>query len=398
MTTNAFDRIDLRTLGKELQTARKSRGLSQEEVANAIAVARTTLTAIEKGERRIRPDELIKLAHIYGRQVSDFVRARPNAETLEQMQPRFRGPVQINDADNLQLQSSISDFFELIRDYLELESILDEPLARRYPPEYSINEPFSDQLAESIAIQERMRLGLGDGPIANLRDTLEQEVGLRIFYLPLKPSKFSAVYVYNDVVGGCIGVNSLHPTERQAWSLVHDYGHFLTARYQPVTSAIDAYQRIPQEERLVDAFAKHFLMPSAGLTRRYHDIRRAKNKFTPADVVSLADYYKVSVEALTLRLESLKLLPTGTWDRLKDRGFKVGEAKLQLGISSKLAKNGLLPQKYEWLAVKAFNDEKITEGRLSKFLRRSRIEARLLVESDVNAFPELPSLFAEEVK
>lgn len=47
---------DRQALGERLQAARKARGLTQHEVAERLQIARTTLTAIEKGERLIRPD------------------------------------------------------------------------------------------------------------------------------------------------------------------------------------------------------------------------------------------------------------------------------------------------------------------------------------------------------
>jgi len=46
MDTNILDTIDMRELGKELQQARIKRGLTQEEAAKIIEVARTTITAI----------------------------------------------------------------------------------------------------------------------------------------------------------------------------------------------------------------------------------------------------------------------------------------------------------------------------------------------------------------
>jgi len=52
--TNILDTIDPRRLGAELQQARKQRGLTQEEAAGIIDVARTTIVAIEKGGRRLR--------------------------------------------------------------------------------------------------------------------------------------------------------------------------------------------------------------------------------------------------------------------------------------------------------------------------------------------------------
>ena len=377
METNILDTIDMRELGKELQQARIKRGLTQEEAAKIIEVARTTITAIEKGERRIKADELIKLARAYGRQVSDFVRPRPK---IEPFQPQFRGSVLRSAEDEAKIAQFVTLLEELSRNYLELEQIEGAPLVHKYPTEYDISGLRPEQAAENVAIEERNRLGLGDGPIPILRDILEQDVGLRIFYLELKPSKFSAIYLYDSQLGGCIAVNSLHPEERRRWSLAHDYGHFLVHRYKPVVFVEDSYQRLPESERFADYFALYFLMPTGGLKRRFNDIRRTKEKITPADLCTLAHYYGVSVAAITLRLEDLKLLPTGIWDKLRARGFKVREAQQQLELGSIPERNEKLPMRYQYLAVDAFDQGLITEGQFTRFLEVDRVEARHIAE------------------
>ena len=68
--------IEPRQLGRRLQEARKARGLTQQDVAVALAVARTTVTAMEKGERRVQPGDIIRMAALYGRSVNDLMGAR----------------------------------------------------------------------------------------------------------------------------------------------------------------------------------------------------------------------------------------------------------------------------------------------------------------------------------
>ncbi len=306
MEENILDKLDMRKLGRELQQARTKRGLKQAEAAQVLNVARTTITAIEKGERRIKADELIKLARAYGRQVNDFIRQRPQ---IEPFQVQFRGPFLRDEDENSEISKYIDELEELSRDYLELEQITNSPLVKKYPSEYTIDGLRVDMAAEDVADQERKRLGLGNGPIPILRDVLEQDVGLRIFYLAIKPSKYSAMYLYDHELGGCIGVNILHPEERRRWSLAHDYGHFLAHRYKPTMFVINNYQRIPQSEQFADYFAACFLMPTSGLTMRFNDIRKTKEKIVVADLCMLAYYYGVSVAALTLRLEDLRFNP-----------------------------------------------------------------------------------------
>src|SRR5262249_24187510 len=145
------------------------------------------------------------------------------------------------------------------------------PLERKYPAEYSWPGVKVEQAAEATAIAERQRLGLGDGPLPTLRDILEQDVGLRIFYMPLPPG-YSAMYFYTNQLGGCIAVNGDHPEDRRRWSLAHDYGHFLAHRYKPTTSVDDFYQRIPESERFADAFARYLLMPTSSLMKRFSEL------------------------------------------------------------------------------------------------------------------------------
>src|SRR5947209_7999105 len=82
MENNILDSIDPKELGRRLQQARKKRGLTQEAAAQLVALARTTLVAIEKGERRVKAGELISLARVYGQQIGDFVRPRPQVEAF----------------------------------------------------------------------------------------------------------------------------------------------------------------------------------------------------------------------------------------------------------------------------------------------------------------------------
>lgn len=377
MGTNILDTINMRELGRELQEARVKRGLTQEEASRVIDVARTTITAIEKGERRIKADELIKLAQAFGRQISDFVRSHPR---IEPFQVQFRGPTQRTPEQDAKIAPAIAQLENESRNYLELEQITQTPLLQKYPPEYDIHGIPANQAAEDVAIEERNRLGLGDGPIPMLRDILEQDVGLRIFYLEL-PSTFSAIYLYDNILGGCIAVNRLHPEERRRWSLAHDYGHFLVHRYRPTVFIEDSYRRVPESERFADAFALYFLMPTNGVRRRFNDIRKTKDKITPADLCTLSHYYGVSVSAMTLRLEDVGLLPTGTWDMLRKRGFKAREVQQQLGLGSIPAHDEKLPVRYHYLALDAYDRELITEGQFARFLGVDRIEARMIAET-----------------
>jgi Zn-dependent peptidase ImmA (M78 family)/DNA-binding XRE family transcriptional regulator len=376
MEKHVLDNIDPKSLGQRLQDSRKARGLTQQDVAGELGMARTTVTALEKGERRIQPKEIIELAKLYGREVSDLVSGR---KILGDFAVQFRASVIKAGSYQTELEEAIREFQKLCEDYIYLEGLSDTPLQRAYPSEYSFDGLPPEEAAEDIASAERNRLGLGDAPIINLRELLENDVGLRVFYLRL-PSRISGMFTYSDELGGCIAINSAHPEERCRWSLAHEYGHFLTSRFRAEVSILLAYERTPASERLGDGFAGAFLMPASGLRRKFNDVSRLrKEKITPADLCRLANYYFVSVEALTRRLESLRLVPSGTWDRLQDRGFKVREAQDVLRLEPYRVLQQPLPLRYQFLAAEAYQREKITEGQLARLLRVDRVEARQIV-------------------
>jgi Zn-dependent peptidase ImmA (M78 family)/transcriptional regulator with XRE-family HTH domain len=377
---HVLNTIDPATVGERLAEARRVRRLTQQEAADAIDVARTTITAMEKGDRRPRAAELVKLAQLYGRPVGEFVRtegptARPNF-LVQFRAARSKGEKEVERAED------IRRFEQLCRWYVELEEMLGAPLPRRFPAVYDVSGTPPERAAEEVASSERNRLGLGDGPIGNLWGTLESDAGLRVFALPMEDARIGGMFVYTEEYGGCVAVNANHPEDRRRWSGVHEYAHFLTERHRPEITVLNVYRRAQESERFAEAFTRFFLMPTTGLQRRFESIRRAKSgPITPADVLHLSYLYRVSVQAMTWRLEELKLLPAGTWDRLHDLGFRPSDARRLVDLPPAEPEPPDLPHRYVTLAVQAFLQERLSEGQLAERLLTDRVGARARVEA-----------------
>jgi Zn-dependent peptidase ImmA (M78 family)/DNA-binding XRE family transcriptional regulator len=361
---------DPKSLASRLREARVEKGLRQEDAAARLGVARTTIINIEKALRRVRPQELVALAGLYERPLNELLRPAPAPEPLA---VQFRlAPSQR--PDDVSLRLAIDELGRLCDDYVELERLLDASLARREPPPYVV-EGF-EQAAAEVAGAERSRLSLGDGPALQLRDLLEEEVGLRIFSMPL-PRGTAGLFAYANELGGCVAINAAHPSGRQVLSLAHEYAHFLTTRDRAEVTALRAYSRVPESERFADAFARHFLMPSSGVIRHFNNLKRSRpGNPTRGDLVRLAHFYRVSLEAMVLRLEDLRLVRVGTWDELRASGFKVHEALELLDLSQEPPDTRLLPRRYEQLAVEAYLRGIISEGQFARFLRTDRLRAR----------------------
>ena len=369
--------LDPRAAGARLREVRGTRGWTQQDVATRLGVARTTVVAIEKGERRLKPGELIELAALYGRPVSDLLQRGAPAEGFA---AQLRGALASGSLDSA-LPAVLEEFQSLCEDYARLEAICEAPLRRRDPPEYDVRGLDPEIAAEDAANGERSRLALGEGPLLNLREDLEVDVGLRVFQIDL-PAEVAGLLAFSEVLGGCIAVNRRHPPERRRESLAHAYGRLLADRHRPaITLERHRYERRPAAERFAAAFARAFLMPGGGLRRRFLELERERaGGITHGELCRLAHFYAVSVEAMVRRLEELRLVPAGTWDRLRREGRPIGDARGLLGLAFHAAEDEILPARFVALAVEAWQKGDLSEGQLARFLRTDRLGARETVQ------------------
>ncbi len=369
--------IDPRVLGLRIAEARKARGKTQKEVADHIECSRPTYIAIEKGERQASADEITKIAKFLGRKVHELVRS---GEPVTELQPHLRAVAgKMKEKDEQLLLSGIDELQRLAEDYRELEQLMNAPLQFNYPSTIDLNSRVDpSELAETASIQERQRLGLGDQPIIHLRTLLEWEVGLRIFYWEL-PRNIAGMYAYTDELGCCILINRFHPPEKRRASLVHEYGHLIVNRFDPGIDYLAFSGRKPPNERFAESFALSFLMPTSSLRKRFHEIVSITGDFQVADLCRLSHFYFVSVEAMGLRLEQLGLLPKGTWQALKESGLAPKQAQQMLELPKHPITDSPYPERYKFLAVQAFEQEKVSQGQLGQFLRCDPLTVREIV-------------------
>jgi len=354
-----------------LRAAREARGLTQSEVAVALGVSRPLLVAIEQGSREVQPAELVTLAGIYATPVSELLRAtQPPLAVGARIRAAF--PPAAGDGD---LTESIARLEHRVDAYLDL---LDRSGARppgREAPVRSIEHLDAGRAGEDAATDERNRLGAGDGPIHDVREILEFEVGLPTFILPL-PVRVAGLFVHVDTLGGYVAVNERHPVERRRWTMAHEYAHYLASRHRAEVTTLAPQRRGGALERFAEAFAANFLMPRNGLARRFHEFKRGRDRVTAAMLVQLAHSYQVSVQGLALRLESLGLLRSGTWERLRDTEFQSRVAIRRIGPDPGGDPADLFPRYYRLLAAQLYADAEITESQYARYLETDIVGAR----------------------
>ena len=232
--------IEPRALGRRLQEARASKGHDpagcrrhpgpSPDHGNRSGKGRTTGAA-----GRDHTD-----GGMFGRSVSELVGDR---EPIPDFAVQFRTAVSGagSPKEQEEMSQAVQDFQRLCEDYLYIERLNGTSIQQNYMPQYSMRGSSPEDAAEDIASAERNRLGLGDGPLLNLREVLEDDVAIRVFSTNL-PSRVAGLFAYTEELGGCIAVNARHPQERRRWSMAHEYGHFLTSRFH---SEISMLVRVP---------------------------------------------------------------------------------------------------------------------------------------------------------
>ncbi|MBI1901865.1 MAG: ImmA/IrrE family metallo-endopeptidase [Planctomycetia bacterium] len=370
--------LDPKLVGQRLAEARKARALTQEDVAKFLECSRPTYIAIEKGERPAKAEEIIKLAGFFGRTLHEIVRP---GEPIGALQPHLRAVTdRMKPADGRGLLEAIDELQRFAEDYLELERLLNAPLRSNPPPEVKLDTRVdAAELAETVAVQERRRLGLGDQPVLFVRRILEWDVGLRIFYGEKLPSAVAGMYACTADLGCCILINRKHPPQRRRMSLVHEYAHLIVDRYKPGIDYVRTPGRKPPNERFAEAFALSFLMPASSVRAKFHEIVSSTGDFKVADLSRMSHHYFVSVEAMTLRLEKLGLIPKGSYDNLKESKFSPQKAAQMLGLPQQPINDQPYPERYKFLAVAACEQGKITQMCLANFLRCDLISARQII-------------------
>jgi Zn-dependent peptidase ImmA (M78 family)/transcriptional regulator with XRE-family HTH domain len=370
-----YEETDLSALAERLVSARKSAGFTQDTAAAHLGISRPTFIAVEKATRRPRPAELLKLAALYRTSVNALLRQET---TPPRLQPHLRSVLSnSNTEDQLELESAIAKLTGFIDDYIFLEKKLAAQTLENFPPRIRVQPGPIERFAEHCAQEERARLNLGaHSPIYALRKVLES-VGVHVF-LDALSSKLAGLYVFVPNFGYCILVNKSHPKERRRWTTAHEYGHFLFDRDKPGVDYLRPFQRKPENEKFADAFAAAFLMPEAGVQRRFYEEMERKSDFNVGDLCRMSSFYAVSLMAMTLRLQSLALVAPGTWDAIKLAGVPIKDLRREAGVQEMpdIDSAEVFPDRYKLLAVQAWVSEKISIGTLAKLLRCTLTEAR----------------------
>jgi Zn-dependent peptidase ImmA (M78 family)/DNA-binding XRE family transcriptional regulator len=369
--------LDAGVLGDRLRLARVRARLTQENAARSTKLARTTLLAIEKGERKVRPVELLEFSRLYGASINELLQDEAVQINIE---ARFRA---LPETEHTRAESAIALINELASAEIRLEALLGRKSIRVYPPEKLISFGDVEQQAEDAAIEFRQRIGRGLAPLKDLVAILESDVGIRMFIRGIEERGISGLFIYEENVGACILINAFHSAARRLQSAAHEVGHFVATRSKPDidSSAIDTNSR---EERFAKRFGFALLMPAPAIRTMFETSVREHGRFSPRHLVLMAAHFGVANEACCRRLEDINLLPKGTWESLRARGF-TGEFSRRLlseaDYEEDAGERSSLTPRLWLLASEAYKRELVTEGQLVRMLKLSFVEVRRIIDT-----------------
>lgn len=374
MTTGS---LSAEAVGELLREARENAKITQATAALALNVARTTLVAMEQGQRRARVDELQKLAALYGTSLNELLR-QDSAKV--DLRPRFR---KIGEQGE-QVEAAIVLLNNLVQAEVELENLLGVTRARLDPPERPLLPGNVALQAEQDASELRQWLGLGLAPIRDIVSLLELQLGARVYVRRLDP-KISGLYAFDDVAGACILLNAAHPRDRRSQTGAHELGHFISTRRAP--DALHAgTPESTREERYANIFGRCLLTPARAVMAKFQEVTAGASKLTRRHIILLAHFFGVSREAMVRRLEELGLTKAGTWEWFDHQGgISDGQAREVLGDliphdDAKADARRQISMRMSLMASEAWRQSLLSEGQLARLLQIDRVDARALID------------------
>lgn len=361
--------------GRRLRIARENARMTQTATAREVNIDHTTVADIEQGGRPPTAGELLRFCEAFGISANKIL---CEESVFTGLAARFRTEYSELEAAE---REAVDTLNYLVEAEIEFERMLGVKRAFNCPPERPLQPGPARKQAEADAVELRQWLGLGNEPILDVVSMMEERLGIRVYRHAITP-RIAGLFVWDESMGACVLLCSSHQREQIQLTAAHVLGHFLTSRSAPLIVYRD---RKPQSraEKYANQFAKAFLMPRSGLEPRLSDLTRGNSNLTRRHAILLSDLFGVTLEVIVRRLEELKFVKSGTWERMVgDDGVSICQDAHIADFPPRLdaATNSLpIPLRVTLLVQEAWRRELYSEGQLSRMLRLHRRDLRKII-------------------
>jgi XRE family transcriptional regulator, fatty acid utilization regulator len=352
-------------LDKRIVAAREAAGFSITEAARKLGFKNyQTLSAIEKGTRKINAHEMVMIARLYGRNLDYFL----GSDFAHDPVPLWRKATK---TDVYQVQRQLLSFLE---NYSKLENLLG--LKRRWKDvqknydrdDFSVN---GFEQAEKLGAEIHNFLDLGSRPFLNLLNVLENKLRFKILHLSLGDG-VSGASIVDNALGVGILINANDEPWRRHFDLAHELFHVITWNvFSP--EEIGNGTRITRPEKYANIFASSLLLPGNHLREALKGTA-TDNEIRIIDIIELAKEFGVSTEAVLWRLVNLKLLKKSDAQKVLDSPrFRQLDRDMRRGLY-KSERPSKFPSRFISLACRCLMEGKISRGTFAEYLEIDRSE------------------------
>jgi Zn-dependent peptidase ImmA (M78 family)/transcriptional regulator with XRE-family HTH domain len=341
----------LANFGERLKSARKMSGLSMEALSERAgkAVTKQAISKYEKGLMNPGSDALVTLSRALGVKSDYFF--RPQKVSLGELE--FRKKSKLGRKEEESVKYRTLDFLER---YLEIEDILGDKAIFNNP--LSGTNVFNPEDAEKAALEMRRKWKLGDAPISNLIELLEDK-GIRIFEIETG-GYFNGISAWAGDIP-VIAVRKQDDLLRKRFTISHELGHILLKIHEKNNQKA--------REKLCHTFAGAFLLPENVIKA---ELGERRTRIALWELKKIKGIYGISIQAIMVRAKHLKIISDYTykkfWITVTTRGWKTEEPGEYLGKEH--------ANRFDQLVYRAAAEEIITFSRAAELLNLPLSEFR----------------------
>jgi Zn-dependent peptidase ImmA (M78 family)/DNA-binding XRE family transcriptional regulator len=336
------------SIGERIKQARKASNLSLRKLADEIGVSAMAISKYERNQDVPGSGVLVRLSQALNVKVDFFF--RPN--TIPVQLQAYRKHVALGIKEQEAIQMRIQEWVER---YLEIEDLFPKEQHAINLPLYKVN---TLNEVEGIAIELRNYWNLGDDPIENLVQLLEDQrikVGVIAGFEHFDACTFKAngnpVVVTKAELSG----------DRQRFNLGHELGHLILAPQEKLNS-----------EQVANRFVGAFLVPAE---TAHFELGEQRTDLSVNELYILKHKYGLSMQAWVYRAKDLEIISENTAARLFHQ-FRANDwHKQEPGNQYPVE----VPMRMERLVYRALSEDMISRSRaqelLGKPLQRWETEA-----------------------
>ena len=340
-------------IGQVLREARKSRGLTQAEIAPTLGVSRSSVAQMENGKRAVRAEDVERLALRYGCSTGELLSSEHHDGTPPEdivLSELFAALPKLQEDEK---HDSFARVLRIAQVLTSVESMLGFEAIANTLPSYAHTRPETSWHAARQGYRasedERRRLALGEGPIRFV-DELGTSMAIRTARARL-PRGVNSVFVNSPKIGCLVLVDEDASVGRRRLNYAHGLAHALFDRHLPWRVCGTGAEMDFQEVR-ANAFAGGFLLPDHGVRRHLETLgketlgrsgpavlsvyfegededdgnnnlridgrtRKGRHPITLSDLTLIAHYYGATRSLTAHRLRNLRLMSDEQIERLE---------------------------------------------------------------------------------